>query len=252
MVSFLMYVFLLVAPLGQIFSAIGTMGSALGALDRIREIQAIPGEPLSAWPDGDRVGAGRPMRVRFERVGFRYDVLGESRPGGALRDVSFEAAPGESLAIVGPTRAGKSTILSLLVRFYDPSEGRVLLDGEDISKIEPERARDGVAYVEQDAPVLPGTVRDNLKLIAPTTSDEACWSVLEALKLRGLVEAHREGLDTSVGEHGVTLSGGERQRLATDRALLARPRLLMLDETTANIRFEDGVSRARSHPPALR
>ncbi|MHB1235581.1 MAG: ATP-binding cassette domain-containing protein, partial [Microbacteriaceae bacterium] len=142
-------------------------------------------------------------------------------------------------ALVGPSGAGKSTILALIERFYDPDSGVVRLGGTDIRAIDRTELRAQLGYVEQDAPVLAGTLRDNLKLSAPHATDEQCVEVLRAVNLTEVLDRSERGLDAPVGEDGVMLSGGERQRLAIARTLLAAPPILLLDESTSSL---DGLN----------
>lgn len=159
-----------------------------------------------------------------------------------LGGVSFTAPRGKRTALVGPSGAGKSTILALIERFYDPTGGEVRLGGLDIRSLDRHDLRAQIGYVEQDAPVLAGSIRDNLVLSAPDATDEQCIAVLGAVNLLEVLDRDPAGLSAEVGENGVMLSGGERQRLAIGRALLSESPILLLDESTSSL---DGVNEQK-------
>lgn len=254
LVGFLMFLSYMIFPLGQMIGAVTAVSTALGALGRIQEIVRLAPEDagdlvVDAAPTGDAVA--------FEGVSFRYpesvvrsrrDAEGGTDEGApvesptVLHDVSFTVAPGTRTAIVGPSGAGKSTLFALVERFYDPTAGRIVVAGRDARAVERRALRAGIGYVEQDAPVLAGTIRDNLLLASPDATDERLLDVLGRVNLREVVDRSPEGLDAVVGERGVRLSGGERQRLAIARALLAAPALLLLDESTSSL---DGRNEAQ-------
>ncbi|MEY4067395.1 MAG: hypothetical protein RIQ44_607, partial [Actinomycetota bacterium] len=146
------------------------------------------------------------------------------------------------VAIVGPSGAGKSTTLSLIERFYEPTAGRILLDGQPVHELQRSVLRAQLGYVEQDAPVLAGSIRDNLLIGKPDATDDQLRAVLQEVNLTEVLERNERGLDADVGEQGIMLSGGERQRLAIARTLLAAPPILLLDESTSSL---DGLNEQR-------
>jgi subfamily B ATP-binding cassette protein MsbA len=211
--------------------------SALGSCDRIfrlldveNEIQE-PSDAVSLPPlEG---------RVRFERVSFAYRSSEPDREAPAvLHDVDLEVTPGEKLAIVGPSGAGKSTLMHLVPRFYDPSAGRVLVDGADLRTVRLDSLRTQIGFVPQETHLFGGTVRDNLLYGRLDASDEELVAAARAANAHQFVSALENGYETIVGEKGIRLSGGQRQRLAIARVLLEDPRILLLDEATSALDSE--------------
>lgn len=243
LVTFILLMFLMIRPLGQAFAAYSSVMSALGALARIEEILELP---LEENPQGPEVTEPRPpskVAIEFKSVSFGYPSGKEHRDGKpVLSKVSFRVLDGQRIALVGPSGAGKSTIFSLIERFYEPDSGSISLRGTAIKDMTREALRSQIGYVEQDAPVLAGTLRENLLIGSPQASDPELRKVLRQVNLDGVLKRDKRGLDAEVGEAGIMLSGGERQRLAIARALLAAPPILLLDESTSAL---DGLNEQR-------
>ncbi|MFF9041853.1 ABC transporter ATP-binding protein [Streptomyces sp. NPDC014892] len=234
LIAFLLYLFYLIEPVSTLVDAVTSYQEGAAALSRITQVERLEAEPAdrraSTLP-GQGAAVRGPSSVRFEDVSFRY---GPGRPY-VHRQVSFDVPGTGMTAFVGPSGAGKSTVFALIERFHEATGGRVLVDGKDVRDWSLSELRSAIGYVEQDAPVLAGTLRENLAFAAPGATDDDVRDVLARTKLDSLVERLPHGLDTPVGHRGSRLSGGERQRVAIARALLRRPRLLLLDEATSQL-----------------
>jgi ATP-binding cassette subfamily C protein len=236
LVAFLLYVYYLMPPVQQLIGAVTDYQVGAAAISRIQEAEALPVEPASEpapLPHSDPA----PAAVTFEQVWFRYRP--ELSP--VHQGVTFTVPPGGMTAFVGPSGAGKTTVFSLIERFWDPTSGRVLVDGVDVRDWPVTQLRAAIGYVEQDAPVLSGTLGENVRFGAPDATEQELRAVLIIARLDTLVAGLPQGLETEVGHRGFKLSGGERQRVAIARALLRRPRLLLLDEVTSQL---DAVNEA--------
>jgi ATP-binding cassette, subfamily B, bacterial len=220
--------------LGQLSEVWNEVSQAAGAAGRIGEIMAV--QPRIVAPP-QPLRLAKPVRgeLAFHDVRFAYPGRED---GSVLRDVSFRIAPGETVAIVGPSGAGKSTLFQLALRFYDPGSGAVMLDGVDISKLDPADLRAEIALVPQDAFIFGATIADNIAYGAPGATREAVVAAAKRAAADSFISAMPQGYDTALGERGVTLSGGERQRIAIARAILKNAPVLLLDEATSALDAE--------------
>ncbi len=230
LVSFLMYLFQIISPVVVISQLFNNMAKTSGATERIQQILTEPEEFVADKAEKDIASAP----LKFENVDFAYE---EGKP--VLRDVSFETKPNAVVAFAGPSGGGKSTIFSLIERFYQPTGGKILIGEENIENVDLAKWREQIGLVSQDAAVMPGTIRDNLTYgLRREVSDEELWDALRMAYADGFVSEMEDQLETEIGERGIKLSGGQRQRIAIARAFLRDPKILMLDEATASLDAE--------------
>lgn len=234
LVAFLLYLFSLTQPIGMLVQGLTDLQSGLAAVRRVRHVEELPQEKAEGtntpWAKG-------PASLEMEKVSFSYTP---NEP--VLDRVGFQVGAGSTVALVGESGGGKTTIFSLVERFYEPDAGRLLLDGVDLREWSLGDLRAQISYVEQDAPVLEGTLWENLTLARPLESEDRVREVLARTRLEHTVERMPQGLHTHVGHRGATLSGGQRQRIAIARALLREPRLLLLDEATSQLDAENEIA----------
>ena len=231
-------------PIQQLSQLYTTYQSGMAALDKIDNLLDEEPELVDA-PDATELPTIR-GELDFDHVSFRY---GDEDAPYALRDIELRVAPGETVALVGETGAGKSTFAKLVARFYDPSEGAVLVDGHDLRSVTAHSLRSQMGIVPQEGFLFSGSVRDNLAFGRPEASDDELRDAARAVGADQFVMALPDGYDTQIGERGVQLSAGQRQLVAFARALVADPRILVLDEATSNVDvhterlIEDGLRR---------
>jgi len=231
LVAFISYVASFYEPINRLVQVDNTVQQAIAAGERVFELlDTVP--EIEDTPDAIELPSIQGA-VAFEGVSFRYGTGDE-----VLRDVSFEMRPGEVVALVGPSGAGKTSIANLIPRFYDPIRGRITVDGYDVRKVKLASLRRQIAVVLQDTFLFNGTVRENIIYGKPNASEEEMVAAAEAAYAHEFIMNLPRGYDTEIGERGVKLSGGQKQRLALARAILTDPRILILDEATSSVDAE--------------
>jgi len=223
---YLMYLFFPIMMFGMIVTQ---MGQAAASADRIFEILDAKSDILDK-PNAIKLPQVK-GEVKFENVTFRY--FGGGDP--VLKNVTFEAKPGEAIALLGATGSGKTTIINMLPRFYDPSEGSITIDGHDLRDITLDSLRSQIGIVLQETTLFSGSIRDNIAFGKPDATLEEIQAAAKAAAAHDFIMSFPEGYDTHVGERGTTLSGGQKQRVAIARALLLDPRILILDDSTSSV-----------------
>lgn len=227
--EFSLYVIYLFFPLGQLGFIISLLAQAGASAERVFEILDAKAD-VANRPNATEMPAIQ-GNVEFSDVTFRY--FGSGDP--VLRKVSFRASPGQTVALLGGTGSGKTTIINLLPRFYDVSEGAVLIDGHDVRDVTLDSLRSQIGIVLQETNLFSGTIRDNIAFGRPDATDEQVIDAAKAAAAHDFIITFPQGYDTPVGERGATLSGGQKQRIAIARALLLDPRLLILDDSTSSV-----------------
>jgi ATP-binding cassette, subfamily B, bacterial len=244
LVSFLLYAALLTRPIGAMATLYGQTQHAAAALERVGELLRVPPErqKINA-PSLDAPHGG----VEFENISFSYP---DREP--VLNHFSLAVRPKEVIAITGKNGVGKSTLIALLLRLREPTTGRVLVDGKDISEVDLASLRRKIGYVSQQTYLLNASVRDNIAYASPTADDAAIENAARLAQAKTFIDALPHGIHTLIGDHGVRLSGGQRQRIALARALLVDPPILVLDEATSMFDTESELEFLRDCSAALK
>jgi ATP-binding cassette subfamily B protein len=235
--SLLFYSFFIFGPMQELGNIINVYRETEVSLGNFRKILETPKDPKPLAP----IPLMEIHKLEFDNVGFMH----QSANAPALTDISFEVNRGETIAFVGPSGAGKTTLVKLLVGLYQPKQGEILYNGVNGTDVDLDRLRERIGLVTQDAQLFSGTIRENLKFVNPHATDEECLDVLHKAAANALLARADKGLDTLIGEGGVKVSGGEKQRLSIARALLRNPHLLVFDEATSSLDSltEEEISR---------
>src|SRR5262245_40423083 len=225
--SLFIYSFFIFGPLQELGNAINIYRETEVSLQNFETILNLEPEPRPESP----VRFSTLETLRFEDVSFQH----QSAAAPALRNISFHAARGETVAFVGPSGAGKTTLVKLLVGLYRPKAGHIYYNRIAEDQVAIGDLRDRIGFVTQDAQLFSGTIRENLRFVRPDATDDECRQVLQQASVQSLLQRADRGLDTVIGEGGVKVSGGEKQRLSIARALLRKPELLVFDEATSSL-----------------
>jgi ATP-binding cassette subfamily B protein len=235
--SMYIYTFFIFTPLQELGNVINTFRETEVSLENFKAILMTPRDPKPENP----VAVDDLLTLSFDKVTFTHPTA--SAP--ALSNISFSAARGDTIAFVGPSGAGKTTLVKLLVGLYSPASGQILYNNIPGDRIDRDRFRERMGLVTQDSQLFSGSIRENLQFVKPGATDAECLDVLQKASVHSLLERADRGLDTVIGEGGVKLSGGEKQRLSIARALLRQPQLMIFDEATSSLDSltEEEVSR---------
>ena len=232
LVTFTLYVSVVVSPIDRLINFTEQLQQGIASFERFTEVMDIEPEIKDA-PDARDIDI-KEGRVEFRDVSFSYT----SEDGYVLRHLDMNITGGENAALVGESGAGKTTIVSLLSRFYEPDEGQILIDGQDITKVTQASLHKAIGFVQQNVFLFDASIRENLRYGKIDATDDELWAALEAASLKDFVRSLPSGLDTEVGERGTRLSGGQRQRLSIARVFLKNPRIIVFDEATSSLDSE--------------